>query len=54
MKIIALEEHFTIAGIAGTTPVVITVLSRYPVAPPGGGRDGELLRDLDQAFRGRL
>jgi hypothetical protein len=35
------------------TPVVVDVLSRYPAAPPGGGRVGELLRDLDGALRGR-
>jgi hypothetical protein len=35
------------------TPVVVDVLSRYPAAPPGGGRVGELLRDLDGAIRGR-
>ncbi len=28
------------------TPVVVEVLSRYPAAPPGGGRVGELLRHL--------
>ncbi len=33
------------------TPVVVGVLSRYPAAPPGGGRVGELLRDLDEALR---
>jgi hypothetical protein len=33
------------------TPVVFDVLSRYPAAPPGGGRVGELLRDLDEALR---
>jgi len=27
------------------TPIVVDVLSRYPAAPPGGGRVGELLRD---------
>ena len=27
---------------------------RYPAAPPGGGRIGVLLRDLDQALRNRL
>ena len=32
-------------------PAVIDVLSRYPPAPPGGGRVGELLRDLDEALR---
>ncbi|MEJ3742861.1 putative immunity protein [Actinomycetes bacterium KLBMP 9797] len=35
------------------TPAVVDVLSRYPAAPPGGGRVGELLRDLDDALRGR-
>jgi len=35
------------------TPVVVEVLGRYPEAPPGGGRVGELLRDLDEALRGR-
>ena len=35
------------------TPTVVDVLSRYPAAPPGGGRVGELLRDLDEALRGR-
>jgi hypothetical protein len=36
------------------TPAVVDVLSRYPAAPPGGGRVGELLRDLDEALRGLL
>jgi len=35
------------------TPAVVDVLKRYPAAPPGGGRAGELLRDLDAALRGR-
>ena len=35
------------------TPAVVEVLKRYPVAPPGGSRVGELLRDLDEALRGR-
>ena len=35
------------------TPLVVDVLSRYPAAPLGGGRIGELLRDLDDALRGR-
>jgi hypothetical protein len=34
------------------TPAVVEVLKRYPVAPPGGGRVGQLLRDLDGALRG--
>lgn len=32
-------------------PVVVDVLSRYPVAPSGGGRVGELLRQLDASLR---
>jgi len=34
------------------TPTVVAVLSRFPVAPAGGGRGGTLLRELDQALRG--
>ncbi|MEW2175686.1 putative immunity protein [Streptomyces sp. NPDC005406] len=34
-------------------PAVVDVLTRYPAAPPGGGRVGELLRDLDAALRSR-
>src|SRR5215204_1239543 len=33
-------------------PAVVEVLKRYPPAPPGGGRVGELIRDLDEALRG--
>jgi hypothetical protein len=33
------------------TPAVVDVLQRYPEAPHGGGRVGELLRDLDRALR---
>ncbi|WP_095986727.1 putative immunity protein [Cystobacter fuscus] len=36
------------------TSAVIDVLERYPAAPPGGGRVGELLRALDEALRGRF
>jgi hypothetical protein len=32
------------------TPAIVDVLRRYPAAPPGGGRVGELLRDLDAAL----
>jgi len=32
-------------------PVVVDVLRRYPVAPRGGGRVGELLRQLDASLR---
>ena len=34
------------------TAAVVEVLNRFPTAPPGGGRVGELLRDLDAALRG--
>jgi len=30
---------------------VVDVLRRYPSAPPGGGRVGELIRQLDRALR---
>ena len=33
------------------TPAVVDVLRRYPEAPPGGGRIGELIRALDVALR---
>ncbi|WP_327183121.1 putative immunity protein [Streptomyces sp. NBC_01334] len=32
-------------------PAVTAVLGRLPSAPPGGGRVGELMRDLDAALR---
>ena len=32
-------------------PVVAEVLRRYPAAPPGGGRAGELIRQLDASLR---
>ena len=32
-------------------PVVVDVLRRYPAAPPGGGRVGELIRLLDASLR---
>ena len=34
-------------------PVVADVLSRFPAAPPGGGRVGELIRLLDAGLRTR-
>lgn len=33
------------------SPRVIAVLTRFPPAPDGGGRVGELLRDLDRTLR---
>jgi hypothetical protein len=32
-------------------PVVVEVLRRYPAAPGGGGRVGELIRQLDASLR---
>ena len=32
-------------------PIVVDVLRRYPVAPRGGGRVGELMRQLDASLR---
>jgi hypothetical protein len=32
-------------------PIVVSVLVRYPTAPGGGGRAGELLRELDALLR---
>ena len=46
-------DHIKLAR-GRATPVLVDVLSRYPPAPPGGGRVGELLRDLDEALRSRL
>lgn len=41
-----------IAEAAGrATPGLIDVLRRYPAAPPGGGRVGELMRQLDRILR---
>ncbi|OAF20043.1 putative immunity protein [Bradyrhizobium neotropicale] len=31
---------------------LVEVLRRYPLAPPGGGRVGELLRSIDRTLRG--
>ena len=33
------------------SPIVVSVLTRYPNAPSGGGRVGELLRRLDASLR---
>ncbi|MFC7331049.1 putative immunity protein [Marinactinospora rubrisoli] len=33
------------------SPVVVDVLRRYPAAPPGGGRVGDLIRLLDASLR---
>jgi hypothetical protein len=33
------------------TPAVVDLLARYPAAPAGGARAGELMRQLDRALR---
>lgn len=56
----ALEQDSSDAGAAEeflegaadcVSPTVLVVLRRYPSAPAGGGRVGELLRQLDAALR---
>jgi hypothetical protein len=44
------DEHVTKA-VRHATPALVDVLKRYPVAPAGGGRIGELTRLLDAALR---
>ncbi|MFG2431720.1 putative immunity protein [Streptomyces sp. NPDC048590] len=43
-------EHIARAA-ATASPEVVDVLARYPAAPEGGGRVGELIRLLDTALR---
>ncbi|MFE0176020.1 putative immunity protein [Streptomyces sp. NPDC059002] len=43
-------EHIERA-VRRATPAVVDVLARYPAAPPGGGRVGELIRALDAGLR---
>jgi hypothetical protein len=44
------DDHITQARILAP-PAVVEVLRRYPAAPPGGGRAGELARQLDASLR---
>jgi bacterioferritin-associated ferredoxin len=44
------DEHVTQA-VRHATPAVLDVLKRYPAAPAGGGRTGELTRMLDAVLR---
>jgi hypothetical protein len=46
--------HWTEVACMHAAPPVVDVLRRYPAAPPGGGRIGELIRTLDEALRSRL
>ncbi|MGW0605266.1 putative immunity protein [Streptomyces sp. NPDC002640] len=45
------EDHVRRAA-QRATPAVVDVLRRYPAAPAGGGRTGELLRLLDALLAG--
>lgn len=45
-------EHLERA-VQRATPVVVAVLKRFPAAPGGGGRVGELIRILDGDLRSR-
>src|SRR5690606_22967965 len=38
-------------GVGRSSPAIVDVLRRYPPAPSGGGRVGELLRLLDSELR---
>lgn len=49
---LAAGDDFIERAVRDATPGVIDILSRYPPAPCGGGRTGELLRILDQKLRG--
>lgn len=46
----AATDHLALAR-SLASPIVIAVLKRYPPAPPGGGRVGELIRGLDAGLR---
>ncbi|MCE7078690.1 putative immunity protein [Streptomyces sp. ST2-7A] len=57
-ELVSGEDRDATAGTADwarrhAPPAVLAVLGRLPAAPPGGGRPGELLRELDAALRGR-
>lgn len=50
---LAAGDVFVEAAACEATPAVVDILCRYPPAPRGGGRTGELLRLLDMKLRGK-
>jgi hypothetical protein len=46
----AAADHIALSRVLAS-PAVVDVLRRYPVAPRGGGRVGELIRQLDASLR---
>jgi hypothetical protein len=49
----AVGVHHVEQAVGRATPVVVDVLKRFPAAPGGGGRIGELIRMLDADLRHR-
>jgi hypothetical protein len=49
----AVGAHHVEQAAGRATPVVVDVLKRFPAAPGGGGRVGELIRMLDADLRHR-
>lgn len=47
--VVAVDQMARVYDLA--SPSVVAVLCRYPLAPPGGGRVGELIRELDASLR---
>lgn len=47
----AVGAHYIAQSRTLAHSVVVDVLRRYPPAPPGGGRVGELIRRLDASLR---
>jgi hypothetical protein len=50
---LSVGEEYRDWAIQHAPETVATVLARYPAAPAGGGRTGEILRELDVALRQR-
>jgi len=50
----AIGDERATKAVRQATPALVDVLKRYPAAPAGGGRIGELTRLIDAALRGRV